>query len=130
MALMQFSDKYHTGIAQVDNQHKKLFDLINELNDAMKQGKGSEVVGKTLDALMNYTVTHFKDEEALMVSKKYPGYLSHKMQHDQFVAKVKEMAEKQKAGRSLVQIEVSKFLADWLTGHIIKTDMMYVSHLT
>lgn len=48
MALFVWSDKYSVNINEIDNQHKKLVDILSSLHDSMKAGKGSEVLGKTL----------------------------------------------------------------------------------
>ena len=63
MALITWNNMLSTGVTEQDNQHKKLIDLINQLNDAMQAGKGSEVLGKVLAELVNYTVFHFGYEE-------------------------------------------------------------------
>src|SRR5208337_4187962 len=82
MALMAWSDKFSVNVAQFDEQHKKLVGMLNDLHDAMKQGKGSDVTGNVLSGLVQYVVTHFAAEEKLMKEHAYPEYLKHKMEHD------------------------------------------------
>ena len=128
MALFQWTSKLETGIPSVDNQHKKLVDCINQLHDAMKQQQGAQKVQEILDFLVSYTITHFKDEEALMAKKNYPDLAAHKMVHEKFVREVQKMRDDFKAGRNLT-LELSQALTDWLKNHIMGTDMKYVSHL-
>lgn len=56
--------------------------MVNELHDAMKVGKGKEVLEKILAGLIQYTVTHFADEDRLMKLHNYPGYEQHKKEHN------------------------------------------------
>jgi hemerythrin-like metal-binding protein len=64
--MFAWDQSFAVGIPHVDAQHKQLFGIVNELHQAMKSGQSKSVVGQTLEKLVAYTVTHFKDEEALM----------------------------------------------------------------
>jgi len=55
MALMQWNDSLSVNVGMIDKQHQKLVGMINELNDAMRQGKGKDILGKTLNELVAYT---------------------------------------------------------------------------
>ena len=63
MALIAWNDSYSVKVKQMDEQHKKLVEMINQLHDAMKVGQGKQVVGDVLNALVSYTKTHFASEE-------------------------------------------------------------------
>ena len=78
MALISWSSMLSTGISEQDTQHKKLIDLINQLNDAMQAGHGNDIMGKVLSELVNYTVFHFGYEEKLMAQHKYEDTPAHK----------------------------------------------------
>lgn len=78
MALITWNENYSVKVKQFDDQHKKLIDMINELHDAMKVGKGKDVMEKILAGLIQYTVTHFANEERLMKQHNYPDYEQHK----------------------------------------------------
>jgi hemerythrin len=66
MAFMEWNNSFSVNVAEIDNQHKHLIDLINKLFEAMSVGKGSEVMGTVLKDLINYTVSHFAMEEKYM----------------------------------------------------------------
>lgn len=68
MSLITWSDSYSVKNMQMDDQHRKLVDLINDLHGAMKLGQGRQKLGTILDALVDYTRTHFRSEELLMKS--------------------------------------------------------------
>ncbi len=125
MPFIEWSDKLITGVREADEQHKKLVSLINELYDAMKQGKGIEVIDKTLDELVRYAGYHFTTEETLMSKYGYPELASHKREHEAFKAKIKEFLEKKAKGEATLTMEVMTFLKDWLVKHIMGTDKKY-----
>ena len=122
MALITWSNMLSTGIGEQDNQHKKLIEMINQLNDAMQAGKGSEVLGKVLSELVNYTVFHFGYEEKLMAQHGYVDTPAHKGEHARFVQTVGDFKKKFDSGSAVISVEIMNFLRDWLTSHIMKTD--------
>lgn len=125
MALMTWKEDYSVKIAQIDQQHKKLIDLINQLDDAMSQGKAKDVLGKILNDLVTYCATHFKQEEQLMQANAYPDYAEHKEKHDKMTAKVLSLKSEVAAGKRLISLDVMKFLEQWLDKHILGTDKKY-----
>lgn len=126
MALFNWSEEYSVKVASFNGHHRKLMELINELHDAMKRGKGPEAVGGVLKSLLEYTKIHFSAEQYLMTAHGYPGYEAHKAEHDALVRKVEELTEKHCKGVA-VTVEVFQFLKDWLTKHIKETDRQYSS---
>ena len=68
------------GVPSLDEQHKNLISLVNKLNDAMKSGRGKDVLGDILAKLVNYTKTHFAAEEQLMRMHSYPDLASHQVE--------------------------------------------------
>jgi len=129
MPLFTWNDSYSVKVAQCDEQHKKLFAIINELADAMRMGKGSEILGKTVSELLTYTRTHFSQEEALMKKANYPELAQHQEMHRKFVAQIESFLTQAKEGRAASSIEVLNMLRDWLINHIQKVDKQYSVHL-
>lgn len=125
MALITWDDSLSVNVAEIDQQHKKLIDLINELNDAMKRGEGKSVVGKTVYNLFNYTLIHFKNEEQYFEKFGYPDTEKHKKEHAAFVQKVTDFKDGIESGKLSLSVGVMKFLRDWLQNHIKGTDKKY-----
>ncbi len=130
MALLTWNDRYKVNITTIDLQHKKLFDMINELHDAMRSGKGNEVLGKILNELVMYTRMHFATEERMMSAARYPDYANHKAQHDELTRKAVELQHQFREGRTMMTLEVMNFLKDWLTHHIQGSDRKYTPYLS
>lgn len=129
MAFITWNDTLSVGIKSIDDQHKKLVALVNDLHDGMMGGKGNDVIGKVLAELIAYTKSHFAAEETLMKNKNYPEYAAHKVEHDKLTKKAVELEQQFKAGKAAMTIEVANFLKSWLTDHIMKTDKKYTPHL-
>jgi hemerythrin len=125
MALISWNQDLSVQVEQFDNQHKELVGLVNDLHDAMASGKGNTVLGKTLTKLIDYTKTHFAAEEKLMKQHSYPGYLSHKMEHDTLTRKALEIKTTFDSGKMVMSVELMNFLKDWLTKHIKGVDKKY-----
>jgi hemerythrin len=125
MAFMEWSNRYGTGVMQIDQEHKRLVALINELYDAMSKGQGDAVLGKVLNGLAAYCKTHFANEERLMQQHGYPAFTEHKGIHDRLTAKVGGMLQDFKDGKALSTVQTVNFLKDWLNKHILETDRKY-----
>ena len=125
MALFKWDHSYSVNVIEIDLQHQKLVSMINELNDAMKQGKGKDILGKIVNGLITYTKTHFKTEEKYFDRFGYSGTNSHKHAHIAFIKKVSEFKENFENGNRFITIEVVNFLINWLQEHIKGADKKY-----
>ena len=125
MPLFEWSQELSVKIKKIDEQHKKLVDLINLLHDSMKEGKGRDVMGKVLTDLAEYTRYHFQTEEMLFEKYAYPGYLPHKREHDNLTDQVNELKAKFEQGDTVITMELMGFLKTWLNHHILESDQRY-----
>ena len=125
MALLTWQDRYSVGIKQIDDQHKQLINMINELNDAMIKGQGKDALMPVLTKLANYCVSHFAVEEKLFDTHGYPEADAHKDKHQKMTTKVKELIAEVQSSRITISIEVMNFLKNWLDKHIMETDKKY-----
>jgi len=125
MSFITWNDSYSVGVVLIDNQHKRLINIINELSDAMGAGKGKDVLGKVLQELIQYVNTHFKTEEDYMVKYSYPEYEAHRYEHEKLTDEVKRFYEDFNAGRALLTIQIMNFLRNWLMDHIVVKDKKF-----
>jgi hemerythrin len=123
--LVEWSEELSVGIAEIDDQHKKLVDMLNRMNDAIHEHRGSEVTRPILNEIAEYTRVHFTTEESLMRATNYPEYEEHKRQHDELIAQVKDLQAKLDAGSHAISFELMHFLKVWLTKHIMESDKQY-----
>lgn len=119
--LVQWTDDFGVGIAEIDEQHRGLIALINRVYAAVLEKADSAEVEDIVHALEHYTVRHFADEERYMIHARYPKFGLHKAVHDQFIERVAAEKDKLKAGFPL-DIDIVHFLRDWLVNHILRMD--------
>jgi len=129
MALITWSNLYSVNVEEIDNQHKKLVDLINLLHDSVKAEKGKETLAKVFNELVNYTAEHFSTEEALMKRTNYPDFEEHKAVHNSLVQHVKKLQQDYFNNSESSLHDTLSFLRDWILKHIAGTDKKYSAHL-
>ncbi|BAH77147.1 bacteriohemerythrin [Solidesulfovibrio magneticus] len=124
--LMPWTSQLATGVKFVDEQHRKLVDMINNLYKAMQTGQGKAVVEKLLDDLANYTVYHFDAEEKIFHKLHYSETAGHIKIHEELKSKVMSFINEYKSGSKNISMDLMNFLKNWLENHICKTDKRYV----
>ncbi|WP_051304618.1 bacteriohemerythrin [Chitinilyticum litopenaei] len=125
--LIEWSDELSVGIQEIDEQHKVLVGLLNELHDAIRHRHGSAASAAILNRLADYTRTHFTVEESLMRILGYPDYEEHKGHHEALIAQMQSLQQRLAAGET-VTFELLHFLRNWLTNHILEGDKRYTEH--
>ena len=125
MPYMNWNESLRVGVGIVDEQHKELVRLVNELHDAMTQGQGHARLESTLKGLTDYTVTHFRTEEDYFASLGYDDAASHKREHDSFILQVMDFTKGFEEGTLMLSLDVMSFLGDWLVKHIQGTDRKF-----
>lgn len=121
-----FSKEYYTGIDFVDEEHKELFRIIEDVNHVIKNDyvhdKYDEIV-RLLEELKNYTRYHFQDEEEYMKKIEYEGLEAQRKAHDAFVNRLEELdLEEIDDNQQQTLEELMEFLTGWLINHILNMD--------
>jgi hemerythrin len=129
MPLIAWDKSYSVSVKRCDEQHQKLFVLMNELHDAMRVGAGGGAVRKVVGELNDYTISHFAAEEALLERYGYPALDQHREEHKKFIARVNKFRDDLDQGGGTSSVAVLEFLKDWLARHIKQTDRKYSAHL-
>lgn len=121
---IQWSADLSTGIGVIDKQHMQIVDYINDLSRANQKGD-RRGIQKVLDALVDYTVSHFAFEENLQEEAGYKYCKPHKRVHELFIRRIGEYCARFKAGEEVAE-ELHKTLSTWLISHIKRDDADYV----
>lgn len=129
MAYFEWADDLVIDHGPIDQDHRKLVAMVNELHTATSQGSGQIVVAKILDALIHYTADHLRMEEQLMASVNFPNLEKHKLGHRLFIDSLHDLRQKYKAGSITVASQLSTVLRDWLSLHIRRNDKELLSFL-
>lgn len=127
MALIEWRPSFSVSVPALDNQHKRLISLINELHAAMLTGKGSAAQAGILAELIHYTQGHFDAEEAYMRSVQFAGFPDHRLKHEMLTREVLTFQKNLEAGNVILSIDLMNFLRDWLQNHIAVEDSQYAA---
>ncbi|MBU1042364.1 MAG: bacteriohemerythrin [Proteobacteria bacterium] len=129
MSILDWNKSLEIGHTTIDEQHKGLVKLLNDLHSAMSLGVSSADYTPIRMRLYEYTVFHFSEEEALMGRTGYKLRAEHEREHFEFVEKLNELAQKASARNEDIGTEIFNWLADWLLRHISQTDRKLVECL-
>jgi len=124
--LIAWSNKFKCGIKLIDDQHKGLVDLINEVYDHVTGNKVQEhdYFSKVIREAVKYVKSHFATEERIMRVTKFAGYAEHKKEHDNFILSLVEKINDYKAGNRYALSTFARFLKDWVMSHIAFVDKL------
>lgn len=126
---IQWKDEYSVGIDDIDKDHKKLINLLNQFNTAYDYAMSESYEREALNDLVDYTKYHFEREEALLKANNYPDYDAHKEQHRLMIEQVNGFVALYNAEGHKAMSEISEFLSSWLINHIQGSDKAYSAHL-
>ncbi len=129
MSFFQWEQRYEFGFESIDEDHKVLVGLINELFESISKGEGNSVIQSIVARLDDDGKSHFKREEFYMQSINYSETPNHVSQHNEFIKRIDGFVEKLDAGINSISVEVITFLRDWLINHILHTDKKFVMEL-
>lgn len=124
---IEWMEEYSVGISSIDGEHMRLVQIINHINEAIRKEESRAVIVHTFDRLIEYTMEHFENEEALMRKHQYPDIEAHVKEHQKLMKTVMELNQEKKY---IFPANVSAFLNTWLIDHILTTDMQYKDLLT
>ena len=111
------------GIDAIDEHHRYLFDLINDLFEVVSNKRGSHEAAKLIKATMVYARVHFRTEEKMMQHYGYAEIHRHEQQHHAFEAKAYEFYEGLHINPLVAQFNALVYLRDWLIRHICIEDI-------
>ena len=126
-----WEDKYATGIEMIDNQHRQLVELTNQLYLACLAGDEvlNTVFKDAMSRMVEYVRFHFSAELKLLSAINYPDYHNHKKMHDNLVNDILEAAKEYNEGRKFVPNNFVRTLKDWVFGHIAVYDKIYAAYV-
>jgi hemerythrin len=123
MSHATWSERLSVGNALIDSQHKQLISYLNQLNDAMLEGRETAIIGDLLGKLHGHCKEHFEREELLWISRKYAAAEEHKYEHRDFLVKVLDFNLQLHSGKTINCLEVLVFLRDWFLHHVATSDV-------
>lgn len=128
--MAKWKESMSVGVKKFDDQHQRLLDLIDDFYENIRTRSNEENLELLIKEMKEYTVYHFKDEEAALLKHNYPKYDQQKAEHDSFVKKVEVLEERFKSGKLKLSFEVTSFLKKWVVDHIQGSDKEYADFLS
>jgi len=126
---IQWKDEYSVGITHIDQDHKKLINLLNQFTVAYDHAMSEEFEKKALEELIAYTQYHFEREEKLMSDNDYPDFEAHKAKHQEMIKQVSTFVDLYNEKGHDALKDISEYLTVWLISHINGTDKEYSQYL-
>ncbi len=129
MPFTEWKNEYSVGVPEIDAQHRRLLDIINQLHHAMKMGGKPTAIVEVINELIGYTRYHFAYEERILEDSGYADLEEHRRKHRAMVAQVETFRDSAAEGKATLSLKLMGFLRDWLSKHILETDKQYSDHL-
>jgi len=124
------TEEMNVGVEEIDAEHQKLADAVNQLYAGLQSGAGKEKLGELLDKLIVLTVSHFVHEERLFAKTNYPDREAHTSEHADLKQWIVDIHDRFLAGSSdALTDEFAMKLKSWLIDHIMQMDRKYGGHL-
>ncbi|MCQ2559557.1 MAG: hemerythrin family protein [Clostridia bacterium] len=122
---------WNTGHELVDAEHQALVVIINDLSEICNNNPNQETISAKLNELAEHTVTHFGDEEKIMLEYSYPQYEVHKKQHDNFVATALQIISEYQTNHSIPDLlqAVDQTIVTWLVKHMKGSDKHFTGYV-
>lgn len=120
---MLWDKSLSVGIETIDNQHQRIIAYINELEYALRDHDRA-AVGAIIEHMINYTITHFSFEEAIMEQVGYRLCREHRLVHESFTRQMQEFRRRFTGGEDVAR-QLLTVLRTWLVNHIKRDDQDY-----
>lgn len=125
MAKFIWTDQLNVGIEVIDQQHRRIVEYINQLDDARSNNYSREEIGFLVNELVDYTISHFGFEESLQEEAGYPFLKAHQKVHELFTKRVADFQTRYNNGEDVTK-GLNSLLVTWLFNHIKRDDNDYV----
>ncbi len=129
MSELQWKPRYELGIPFIDEQHKRIFFLLDQLQLASGQGRERSEIKAIFDGLIRQTSEHFHTEETLMLQMGFDGLEAHREQHGRLMDGLYGLEARFRDGDASMALLVTAYLGSWLRHHIQEADRAYADLL-
>lgn len=125
---MNWTDGLSIGNDKIDNDHKKLIEVYNQLIELIESGGNRNEFAQILSNMTDYALKHIRNEENYMKEFAYPNLIEHKKLHRDYILKVAMYNTDLLGTNPPDPNEITNFLEKWWTNHILKNDIVYENY--
>lgn len=126
MTKIEWNENFSIGISELDEEHKFLINIINELLDSMRLKQSKEAFPAIFLKLNEYIEMHHAHEELYMKNSNYPNLDEHHQEHIKFYESVQNL-QKLHDTNLLFAKNLLNTLCDWVINHICSSDKEFSS---
>ncbi|MEY4616662.1 MAG: hypothetical protein RJB66_1622 [Pseudomonadota bacterium] len=120
------SKRYELKVTEMDNEHKKLIEIMNDLYDKNKKNAPKPDLLTSINELCDFVVLHFQHEETHLEKIRFPGLANHKGIHQRLLSQLRQhKADFESSESNRINEKFFEFLSLWLAAHIQHIDMQY-----
>lgn len=124
--LMVWSEILETGFKEIDEQHKKLVEIMNKLFKAYSENDHKKTLKTILNELSDYSRYHFRTEELYFDQFNYINKAEHINEHNKFMNSINDIQKKFSSLEGVFSLKLLIFLQEWVTNHILASDKKYI----
>ena len=122
MALIKWKKEYEIGVTKLDNQHKKIIEIVNEVIKQQFTPANENEIEEILNGLQDYIREHFKTEEEYMLKHQYSGYEEQRNEHNRFTDRLFDAQKEYTKNGRVTSVNILNFIWDWFSRHILIVD--------
>lgn len=126
---LTLSPELLTGIAAVDEQHRAMVDLHNEISAGLTGDRPAYFVIEALARLYQYSRQHFESEEKLMQRYGFEGLEEHRREHAELLDRLRQVVLQYRSQPTAVPGKIQEFVRVWVVKHIEDADMQFAAPL-
>lgn len=126
---IMWNERFSVEDSGLDSEHKVIFQLLNELYDALQTGHSGRPVRVIIEDACDYANRHFAHEEAILLKVGYSGFAKHVEQHRQYSKEVERIRMRANTSFEDMAFELFQFLKEWWLNHVTQVDQAYASCL-
>lgn len=127
MALLDWKDEYGVGVAELDEHHRRLFSIVNDLyQECLKTDHNNGWLGDKTRDLLTYADYHFSAEERYIADKGYVEMPGHLQMHETFKQRAAQFLQIENREELERSKELIVYLGSWLLHHVLEEDRKYV----
>jgi len=125
MDLLTWEDKYSVKVAEIDTQHKQMFEMINNLFRSLQEFKAPDQIQPIIKGFIDYANFHFATEEKYFTQFNYPQKDVHIQAHRMYSTRIQELLDNSTKDKVLVSTQLMDFVEDWWIQHVTGMDQKY-----
>jgi hemerythrin-like metal-binding protein len=129
MDRIEWAPALSVGVADIDEQHQRLFAIIEDLKKAQQEGREPNSLLYILSELVDYSDYHFRTEDNYMIENNYPLFLSHRKEHLAFIKKIGDLIAAFEKNEASLSEDLLDFLCQWWLNHITASDLKYARYI-